>query len=67
VGRGSGARTLPLAQIAALRTAAPVRVPPDALLLLEGERPRDHLKTLVILAFLVSFVIVNLLALRRPA
>jgi len=60
----AGANQLPLDQIMAIRTLAKVQIPADALLLLEGDRPRDHLKTLVVVAFLLAFALVNLLALR---
>ena len=57
-------RELPLAQILAISTQATVQIPDDAVLLLEGERPRDHLKVLIIAAFLLGFAAVNLLAMR---
>jgi hypothetical protein len=58
-------RELPLAGIKAIRTLASVRIPDDALLLREGERPRDHLKVLIAAAFLLAFALLNLLSLRR--
>ena len=58
-------QALPVAQIQGIATLASVQIPDDALILLEGERPREHLKTLIIAAFLFGFAIVNLLALRR--
>ena len=58
-------KSLPLAQILAISTQATVQIPDDALLLLEGERPpRDHLKVLIVAAFLLGFAVVNLLAMR---
>jgi hypothetical protein len=57
-------KELPLSQILAISTQATVQIPDDALLLLEGERPRDHLKVLIIAAFLLGFAAVNLLAMR---
>jgi len=57
-------KELPLAQILAISTQSTVQIPDDALLLLEGERPRDHLKVLIIAAFLLGFAVVNLLAMR---
>jgi hypothetical protein len=57
---------MPLAEVQSVRTLAPVKIPANALLLLEGERPGDHLKTIVIAAFLLAFAAVNLLSLRRP-
>ena len=41
-----------------------MQIPDDALLLLEGEKPRDHLKVLIVAAFLLGFAVVNLLAMR---
>ena len=41
-----------------------MQIPDDALLLREGERPRDHLKILIVAAFLLGFAVVNLLAMR---
>jgi hypothetical protein len=64
---GAAPQIVPLDRVASLRTRAPIAVPPDALILLEGETPRQSWKALVILAFLASFAVVNLLGLRRPA
>jgi hypothetical protein len=58
---------LPMSQIIAVRTLATVQIPDDALLLREGERPRDHFKILVVAVFLLGFAAVNLLALRARA
>jgi hypothetical protein len=60
-------KELPLGQILAISTPASVQIPADALLLREGERPRDHLRVLVVAAFLLGFAVVNLLALRARA
>ena len=57
-------KELPLAQVLAISTQATVQIPDDALLLLEGEKPRDHLKVLIVAAFLLGFAVVNLLAMR---
>ena len=57
-------KELPLAQVLAVSTQATVQIPDDALLLLEGEKPRDHLKVLIVAAFLLGFAVVNLLAMR---
>ena len=57
-------QVLPFAQILAISTLASVQIPDDALLLREGERPRDHLKVLIVAAFLLGFAVVNLLAMR---
>lgn len=64
---GSEPRVLPLAEVRTIRTLAPVVIPPDALLLVEGERPRDHLRAVIAAAVLLGFAIVNLLALRRTS
>lgn len=63
----SGALVIPFDRLGQIRTRSPVQVPADALLLVEGERPRDSWKSVVVLGFLLAFVVVNLLALRRPA
>ncbi len=55
---------IPLSRILAISTQATVQIPDDALLLREGERPRDQYKSLIIAAFLLGFAVVNLLALR---
>jgi hypothetical protein len=62
-----GDKELPLTRIMAIRTLANVQIPDDALLLREGERPRDHLKVLVAGAFLLGFALLNLLSLRARA
>jgi hypothetical protein len=56
---------LPRPEIQAIRTLAPLRLSDDAWILIEGERPRDHLRDLIVVAFLVGFAVVNLLAVRR--
>jgi hypothetical protein len=63
----SGEQSLPLSRILAIRTQANVQSPDDALLLREGERPRDHLKLIIVAAFLLGFALVNLWALRARA
>lgn len=67
LGKPGAEVTVPLADVLVVRTRAKLQIPDDAVLLIEGERPRDQWKTLVILAFLIAFAAVNLLALRRPA
>jgi hypothetical protein len=57
--------TLARADILAVRTMAPVRIPGDAWLLIEDDRPRDHLPSVVIGVFLIAFIVVNVLAVRR--
>ncbi len=58
--------TLPLADIESIRSVAAVQIPADAVLLLEGDKPRNHLWTVMLVACLLAFALVNLLAL-RPA
>ena len=65
LGRGESARKVPAGEIIAIRTRAPVEIPEDAVLLVEGEAPANETKSLVILAFLAAFAAVNLLSLRR--
>jgi len=63
-----GAETaLPRAEIQSVRSVSPVRIPDSAWLLIEGDRPRDHLRTLVIAVLLIGFALFNVLALRRSA
>ncbi len=59
--------TLPIDQVLSVRIGATVQIPEDALLLVEGDRPASHLKTLAIVAFLLAFAAVSLLSLRRGA
>jgi hypothetical protein len=44
---------------------APVVIPADAYLLVEGDRPRDHVKSVVIALVLVVFGAFNIVALVR--
>jgi hypothetical protein len=60
-----GAREVPVDRIIAIRTRAPVKIPANAALLIEGEEPRSAIASLVVLAFLSAFAVVNLLSLRR--
>ena len=63
---GQGApRTLAPAEIAAIHTMAPVVIPDDAYLLVEGDRPREHAPTVLIALILVMFGAVNLVGLFR--
>lgn len=64
---GAPAVELLLSEIVSIRAVAPVVIPPDALILLEGERPRDHLPKLLVLAFLVTITGVSAMGLRRRA
>jgi hypothetical protein len=59
------AREVPATFIAAIHTVEPVVIPPDAYLLVEGDRPRQHLPTVLIAAILVMFGAVNLVGLGR--
>jgi len=58
-------RELTPAHIAAIHTMAPVVIPPDAYLLVEGDRPRDHAPTVLVAIILVMFGAVNLVGLVR--
>ena len=58
-------RTLAPAEIAAVHTMAPVVIPDDAYLLVEGDRPREHAPTVLIALILVMFGAVNLVGLFR--
>jgi len=62
---GAVARRLPWATIAAARTLATVRVAADAYLLVEADRPRDHLPTLFLALAVAVFGVVNLSAFAR--
>ena len=64
---GERPRSIPRAEVASIRTRGTVQIPADAVLLIEGERPRDSWPSLVVLAFLLAFALVNLLGLRRSA
>ena len=56
-----------MADILAIRTLSSVQIPEDAVLVVEGEHPRDHWKSIVVVAFLLGFATLNLLALRGKA
>lgn len=60
-----GEQELPMDRIATVRTVANVQIPNDALLLREGDQPREHLKVLIAALFLLGFAVINLLSLRR--
>jgi hypothetical protein len=63
---GQGAqRRLESTTIAAIHTMAPVVIPDDAYLLVEGDVPREHLPTVLIALILVMFGAVNLVGLAR--
>jgi hypothetical protein len=58
-------RRLPLATVAAVRTLATLQVPEDAYLLVEGDRPREHLPTLFLALAVAMFGVFNLVTLAR--
>jgi hypothetical protein len=62
---GGSERVVPFADIAAVRTLSTVHVPDDAFLLIEGDRPRDHLPTLFLALAVAMFGAFNLAALAR--
>jgi hypothetical protein len=62
---GGSERREPLPAIAAVRTLATAQVPPDAYLLIEADRPRDHLPTLLLALAVATFGVFNLAALAR--
>jgi hypothetical protein len=62
---GAEPQTFAIDQIQGIGTVAPVQIPDDALILFEGERPSEHVKTLIIAVLLLGFALANLLALRR--
>ena len=51
--------------IAAVHTIAPVVIPDGAYLLIEGDRPRDHLASVIISLVLMTFGVFNVVALVR--
>jgi len=64
--RGAGGdRQLTTAQIAAVRTLAAVVIPPDAFLLVEGDRPREHAVSIFFALMLLLFGTVNIMGLVR--
>ena len=62
---GAPERRVAAAEIAAVHTIAPVVIPPDAYLLVEGDRPRDHLSSILIALVLITFGAFNIVALVR--
>jgi hypothetical protein len=60
-------RSLPGSAIAAVRTLTTVHVADDAYLLVEGDRPREHLPTLFLALAVAVFGVVNLSAVARQA
>ena len=62
---GAAERRLAAADIAAIHTMAPVVIPDGALLLVEGDRPRNHLASIIISLVLLTFGVFNIIALVR--
>ena len=63
---GQGApRRLEPSTMVAIHTMAPVVIPDDAYLLVEGDTPREHLPTVLITLILVMFGAINLVGLAR--
>jgi hypothetical protein len=58
-------RQVPWSAVAAVRTLTTVQVPEDAYLLVEADRPRDHLPTLFLALAVAVFGVVNLSAFAR--
>ncbi|HXU03452.1 MAG TPA: hypothetical protein VN903_20945 [Polyangia bacterium] len=62
---GAAERRLAAADVAAVHTIGPVVIPADAYLLVEGDRPRDHLSSILIALVLMTFGVFNIVALVR--
>ena len=62
---GAAERRLSVADVAAVHTMAPVVIPDGALLLVEGDRPRNHVASIIISLVLLTFGIFNIVALVR--
>ena len=62
---GAAERRLAVADVAAAHTMAPVVIPDGALLLVEGDRPRNHVASIIISLVLLTFGIFNIVALVR--
>jgi hypothetical protein len=62
---GEPERRLGTAELAAVHTLAPVVIPDDAYLLVEGDRPREHVSTVFLALILVVFAAVNVVGLVR--
>jgi len=63
----SSAQLIDWQNVLSIRTTSTLNIPQDAYLLLEGELPSSHYKSVVATAFLLAFGLVNLLAFRRRA
>jgi hypothetical protein len=62
---GGTERRVPLAELAAAKTVSTAKIPDDAYLLIEADRPRDHLPTLLLALAVATFGVFNLAALAR--
>jgi hypothetical protein len=62
---GAPERRVAAADIATVHTMAPVVIPDDAYLLVEGDRPREHMNSIFIALVLVVFGVFNIVALVR--
>lgn len=58
-------RKLAAGDVAAIHTMAPVIIPQGAFLLVEGDRPRDHVSSILIALVLLVFCVFNIVALVR--
>jgi len=62
---GAAERRLAIAEVAGVHTMAPVVIPDGALMVIEGDRPRDHAASIVISLVLFIFAAFNVVALVR--
>jgi hypothetical protein len=62
---GAPERRLATTELAAVHTLAPVVIPDDAYLLVEGDRPREHVATVFLALILVVFATTNVVGLIR--
>ena len=64
-GAADAAKPRPLVGLDTIRTLGTVQIPPDALLIVEAESPREHLSDAAIAVVLIAFASVNLVGLAR--
>jgi len=62
---GEPERRVATAELAAVHTLAPVVIPDDAYLLVEGDVPREHVSTVFLALILAVFAAVNVVGLVR--
>jgi hypothetical protein len=62
---GAAERRLAVGDVATVHTVAPVMIPDGALMVIEGDRPRDHVASVVIALVLFIFGVFNIVALAR--